>query len=629
MIKQFIFTFFSLSFIGISCALGALFYVTQQPWVSFSALEHYNASKPSILLDDQGAEWTRFQLDRREAISYNQIPQQLINAFIAAEDWQFFKHSGLSFRGILRSIVVNICSGRKAQGASTITQQLVRLLFFDAKKSFSRKIKEQLLALAVERQFAKEQILETYLNHVYFGAGIYGVEAACQRFWNINARDITLAQSATLASIVQAPNRYCPLTNPEATCKRRNNVLLKMAKLGFISPQDYTDACNQALTLEKNNNYTRAPHAKESIRIFLEDLLGKQALYSGGLIIQTTLNLHAQEAAEQVFTHHFKKFKTTINPQLEGALISLDRRTGAIKALIGGYNFQQSQFNRAIKARRQMGSTFKPLIYAAALTKGKKFTDIEIDEALTIIQNGNEWSPRNSYRSFEGPMTLARALSVSGNIIAVKLLLYVGIPTIISLAKQCGLPIDDTAYPSLALGCIDSSLQETAACINVFANHGIYVKPYYVEWVKNQDGKKIWQHTKEKKIVLSSRVSDQVAKVLTHRLENNRKTNPALWPSCDILGKTGTTNDARTCSFVGSTPEVTTGVYIGCDDNRALGPRTFASQTALPIWREFTKLTCKKNSAFIFNPVLREITIDSRTGELVSKQKPEALALLV
>lgn len=629
MIKYIFKMAFACLFLIASFSLGALFYITQQPWVDLSILENYSLGKPSVLLDDQGNEWGKFQYDKREIISIKQIPQHLINAFIAAEDWQFFHHSGLSFKGIIRSILVNIYYGRKVQGASTITQQLIRLLFFDAQKSFSRKIKEQLLALAVERQFTKEQILETYLNHIYFGAGIYGVEAASQRFWGVTATDISLDQAAVLASIVQSPKRYCPIYNPQASLSRRNSILLKMEQLKFISSEQCNQATQKPIEIIKSNSTVKAPHLKEAIRIFLEQTIGKQALYTGGLKIQTTLNLKMQEFAESVFNEHIKKLRLSISSQLEGALMSIDRSTGAIKALVGGYNYQQSQFNRALKAKRQIGSTFKPLVYAAAITYGRSFADIETDEPITLVDNGQEWKPKNSNNRFDGPMTLARALAVSNNIISIKVLLSTGIQNVINLAKRCGLKAQLLPYPSLALGCIDGTLQEVAGMMNIFANNGIYVAPHYISWVKDQWDKKIWKNKEHKHIAMHWRISSQVAKILSIALEQAKKRQPSMWPTSQIIGKTGTTNDARTCWFAGSTPNLTTAVYIGCDDNRQLGKTTYASQTALPIWREFTKLVTTDSANFIYNKSLKDVIINARTGELTYLDDPQAVAILV
>lgn len=628
LIKPFLYVcLIGLVLFGSGC-LGVLFYVSEQPWVDFSVLEHYNPGKPSVLLDDEGNEWARFRFDKRDVIKLNQIPDKVIHAFLAAEDWHYFKHAGLSFKGIIRSILINILSLRKAQGASTITQQLVRLLFFDTEKSFKRKIKEQILALVVERQFTKEQILETYLNHIYLGGGIYGVEAACQRFWGKHVRDIAIDEAAILAAIVRCPQVYCPLYNPESTQKRRNLILRNMHKLGFIKKDEYEMGRNKPIIILKNDQQLYAPHLKETLRIFLEETIGKEKLYTGGLRIQTTLNRKMQETAEKVFKEQFNKMHKRFSADLEGALLCIEGSSGAVKALIGGCDFRTSQFNRALSARRQMGSTFKPLIFASALAKGKSFADIAIDEPLTLICNNQEWSPCNSTKQFHGPMTLAQALSLSNNIISIKTFLETR-ETVVSLAQDCGLRGVIFPYPSLALGCVESSVLEAVSMMNIFAHQGTFVEPYMIEWIKDEWGTKIWKTQPQKKQVLSSIICGQVAKVLTHRIEQAKKNQPSRWFDCDALGKTGTTNDARTCWFVGSTPRYTTGVYVGHDDNRSLGKEVFGSQTALPLWRDFNRQINNDEKHFNYDPVLQEITIDAITGAPCSPDSPQALPILV
>lgn len=629
MIKKLFFTFFIIIVLLLSLAMGALFYISQQPWVDFSVLENYNPGKPSILLDDEGHEWGRFQLDRRKIIQIRNIPPHVINAFITAEDRNFFQHAGLSIKGIIRSIIVNLYQWRRAQGASTITQQLVRLLFFDTKKSFYRKFKEQALSLIVEQQFTKEQILETYLNHVYLGSGIYGVEAASQRFWEKPVTELSLDQAAVLASIVQLPAKLSPLHYPNLTLKRRNYILKSMCQLGFITKKERDEALEKPIHIITQDIQNYAPHLKETLRLFLEETIGKQKLYSGGLKIQTTINLEMQKTAEKVFYEQLSTYRKKINSELEGALIAIDGRTGAIKALIGGSNFVSSQFNRALKARRQMGSIIKPLVYTQALIAGKSFSEIGADDPLTLVTNGKEWSPQNSYHFFEGPITLARALAVSNNIITIKLLLELGPEKIINLAQSCGLTGPFHVYPSLALGCIESSPEEAAAMINVFAHHGTYVKPYTLSWIKDEWGTKIWKHKEHKKMVIDSKITSQVAKILTHKIERLKAANPEQWFTFDALGKTGTTNDARTCWFVGANPDITTAVYIGCDDNKPLGKKVYASQTVLPLWREFNKRIGSKHKNFAYDPSLKEIIIDSKTGILCAPDDIHAIKILV
>lgn len=607
-------------------AIGALVYVVNNKCIDFSALERYQSTHPSIVLDDEGLVWARFQLDRRDPIQYDQFPQHLINAFIAAEDWKFFSHHGLSFKGIVRSFFVNLYYGRKVQGASTITQQLVRLLFFDTQKTFVRKIKEQLYALLVEQQFSKEQILQAYLNHAYFGCGIYGVEAASQRFWGIHARELSVEQAATLAGIVQLPEGYCPLVYPLCAQKRRNIVLGNMFKLKFITEQDFDKFKMIVVKVKGNENDIQAPHFKESLRLHLEKMVGKAQLYSGGLVIQTTINRKAQAIAEKAFQENCTHMRTTLNKDIDGAVMSMEVKTGAIKAMVGGYDFKTSKFNRALQAKRQMGSVFKTILYAAAMQAGVSFADTEIDEPMELIVGSQLWKPRNWDNTFRGQMTLAYALSRSNNIVAIKTFLKVGADPIVALAKKSHLEGPVHPYPSLALGCVDVTLKEAIGAFNVFANSGYYVEPHYIEWIKDRWGKKIWRFNEEPERIVSSIVCSKVAKVLGIGIEKLRKRGN--WLASEAIAKTGTTNDSRTCWFVGATPSLVTAVYIGCDDNRPMG-NVYPIQTALPIWKNIHENLPDGQKRFIYDESLAATYVHELTGQAVDDLDENALAIYV
>ena len=611
---------------------GAFLFVVHNRCIDFSALEQYDPGKPSILLDDQGHEWARFQLDRRKPIAYNNIPPHLIHAFLAIEDRAFFEHIGISYKGIIRSIIVNIYNGRVVQGASTITQQLVKLLFTDAQRTMARKLKDQIYALLVERQFTKEQILETYLNHVCFGCGIYGVEAAAQRFWGKSACDLTLEEAAALAGIVKNPGRYCPILFPLSCQSRRNLVLAKMKEARFITPEQMRSAQEQEIVLQEYEPCIVAPHLKETIRQFLEVRVGKKALYSGGLIIQTTLNREMQTIAEEQFEKQLKRLKKSIAPEVDGALISLGVRTGEIKALVGGYDFKTSKFNRAMQARRQLGSVFKAFVYAAAIEQGVRFNETEVDEFTEFVVGKNLWRPRNHDRRFEnGEITLAYALSRSNNIVPIKLFLRIGASTVIECAQRCKLSGPFYPYPSLALGCVDTTLQEAAAAFNVFANNGTWVQPHCIRWVKDSWGNKLYKHEERAQRALSSYVTGQVTKVLGIGLERVRRLFPQKWLDTQGISKTGTTNDSRTCWFAGSTPDYTTLVYIGCDDNRSMGDGgVYPLRTAFPIWIGLHRNISYKSKQFAYDPALKELIIHEKTGELLSSLKqPGAIAIYV
>lgn len=616
-------------FLFLCVFFGATFYIFTHHTVDFLPLAHYNPGHPSILLDDEGKEWARFALDRREPIPLAQMPIHLKNAFIAAEDWNFFSHPGISLKGIVRSLLKNLSHRKMVQGASTITQQLVKLLFFDSQKTFKRKIKEQVYALLAERQFSKEQILETYLNHVYFGAGIYGVEAASQRFWGKHAAQLSLDESATLAAIIRCPSQYYPATHPEAAQRRRNIILHSMMKLDFIDQRAYETAHAVTVAVKPQEpGSSVAPHLKELIRIQLEDGLGKNILYTGGLTIQTTLNTRIQELAQTAFTKHMNEFKKTMMPAVDGALITLDSKTGQIKAMIGGYDYTSSKFNRVWQSKRQIGSVIKPLIYAVAVEQGLSFADTQIDEPVSIEQHNAVWQPNNYNNRFDGSMSLAQALVRSNNIISVKTLLTIGIKPVVQLARACHLPDPIHPYPSLALGCVDASLKDVAGMFNVFANHGVYVQPHFIISVKDSWGKKIgkYQYTKEQ--IVPARTADTVAKVMELGIKRWRKAfNQELVPY-DVICKTGTTNDCRTCWFAGASPDITTVVYVGCDDNRSLGD-VYPLKSAFPIWLDVHASLQPESKHFDYDSLLKPVLINQWTGRFTSSSDPDAIEIFI
>lgn len=614
-------------FLGCCALSGAAFFLFTTNWIDVSVLEKYDPGRPSIVYDDEGNEWMRFALDRRDPVPISRLPVHVIEAFLSAEDWHFFSHYGISWRGIVRSMLVNLYYGRSVQGASTITQQLVKLLFFDGKKTFSRKIKEQIYALVIEQQFSKHHILEIYLNHVCFGCGIYGVEAAAQRFWGKSAGDISIAQAAMLAGIIRSPTNYCPLLHPLSSEYRRNVVLHSMVKRGVILESAYEAAIKEPLELIEQDHHVYGAHIKEMMRQFLEDLVGKRELYSGGLTIQTTINQKLQRLAEDALQKQVAQLNKDLNQDVDGGLIVFEVQTGEIKALVGGADFSTSSFNRALQARRQLGSIFKPMVYAAAIERGLAFDDVVVDEPIQMKQGETIWSPNNWDNAFNGAVTRAFALSHSNNIVTIKTLLDTGIDNVIAMAKRCHLPGPYFPYPSLALGCVDGTLKQAAAMFNVFANDGIYVEPHYINWVKDRSGSKIYKTDTMQERVLARVVVGKVGKVLMHGLKRVRKFFEQQWFCGEAMSKTGTTNDSRTCWFIGSTPKYTTAVYIGSDDNRSLGHNVYPIRTSFPIWLAVTRSLSKAGDRFTFDPSLQMQTINGKTGKPCSTDDSEAIEI--
>lgn len=596
--------------------IGALFYLFEKEWVDFSSLGYYSNAKPSIVLDEEGREIGRFELDRRDPTTYDKMPDILIKAFVAAEDHRFFEHPGISIKGIIRSFLVNLYHGRVVQGASTITQQLARGMFLYYDRTFWRKIQEIFIAFQLERQLSKEQIMELYLNNMYFGRGTYGVEAACRRFWNKPLEQITTAEAATLAAVAASARLYSPLNAPCSAKKRRNVIIKAMQNLGFITNKESERAKKEKLkVLDFSQGNPIRLYILEWIRMWAENIWGKEALYRKGLRIQTSINLDIQAAAEKSFANVVTILRNKIGDELNGGLVSMEPITGQIKAFVGGLNFKQSQFNRAFQAHRQMGSSFKPLIYAYGLERGIELDQVMVDEPIELsLPNGQTWAPKNWNNKFEGPMTLARALTLSNNIITIKLFLNLGIKDAVEWTKRFGFKNNVPPYPSAALGTTEVSVEENCAAFNIFATNGMYVKPYLVEWVKDEWGAKLWEYEPVKYRILSNKITSKMVNALSHRMTLNKQLSRQGWFEAESIGKTGSTNGAATTWFVGSTPDLTTAVYVGRDDNKPMGTQVFASATAFPVWLGLYKAIPHKKKPFYFDPSLHEVSINWITG---------------
>lgn len=602
----------------VAAAAGAFVFMLNQEQIPVDLYHRFDNVKPGIVLDDQDQVLFRFELDRRSDITINDVPEVLVRAFVAAEDHDFFTHQGLSLRGIIRSFFVNLYHRRVVQGASTITQQIARLLFLTHDRTWWRKAQEVMLALQLERLYTKQQILELYLNNMYFGRGIYGVEAACQRFWAKSVKEVALWEAATLAAVAKSAKFYSPLNAPHSAKKRRNVVLTSMHKLDFITAEQLQSAKAKALRVAdaRQENVVRL-YIQEWVRMWAEQRWGKDAVYTQGLVIKTTINQQAQRAAEEAFVSVVSPLQRKMGPSLNGGLITLDTSSGAIKATVGGSNFYQSQFNRAFQAYRQVGSSFKPILYALAIALGYDLDEVFYDEQITFMMpNGSTWTPKNWNNRFEGPMTLIRALTFSNNLIAVKLLIKLGADKVAARARAFGFSRAIVEYPSLALGTPEASVVENAAAFNVFANHGVYVQPFLIDWVKDAQGKRLWQHEEKKKQLVDSLVCSKMVRALQVRMELAQQQSRDGWFDAESIGKTGSTNVAATTWFVGSTPDFTTAVYVGRDDGKPMGTHVFASKTAYPIWLALHReLPCAKQRFYI-DPRLINVPIDWITGEL-------------
>lgn len=593
---------------------GALVALLQSVQVDLARLDEPLLHSATIVYDDAGDEWLRFWRDRREPLAYTALPAVVIQAFVAAEDHDFFQHHGFSWRGIVRSIIVNSIRRRIVYGGSTITQQLVKLVFTSSERTFRRKIKEQLLALDLERRYTKEQIMQAYLNNVYFGHGIYGVAAAVGRFWQIDLAQLTVAQAATLAAIVKSPARFCPLTDIRAVLRRRNYVISMMQTLGMIDATTAEQAMQEELVVAPAASAI-APHAQEYIRQWLERRFGNALLYGSGLRVYTTINRALQTTALQITAQGVATLRKQLHLPVDIGLLMLDAQTGGIKALVGGASFTESQYNRALAAKRQLGSIIKPLVYAAAVAQGHRMDEVAIDEPLTIQIGSQQWMPRNHDRQFHGPMTLARALSLSTNSITIKTLLNAGYDAVLSMGAAAGLPMPQQGYPSLALGCIDVTVLQAAGMMNAIVHDGMYREPFCIQVVNDAWGTRLYTAQTMRRFVVTAAVAAQIRQVLMLGVKRYASIIPGATVTVPACGKTGTTNDSRTCWFAGATPHYTTALYVGTDNNVSMGANVFPSTTAFPLWLQLINAVGDEGQ-FTTPDNLTTITIDWTTGAI-------------
>jgi penicillin-binding protein 1A len=392
-----------------------------------------------------------------------------------------------------------------------------------------------------------------------------------------------------------------------------------MWRLGFIDHGQYQNAMHEKLECIPHDTHCIAPHAKEAIRQFLEKKFGRDAVYKTGLVVRTTLNFQLQEKANQAFKNQIIKLKDSLKKQIDGGLVIIQKDTGDIKALVGGFDFAASKFNRVTQARRQLGSIFKPLIYAKVIEKGYSLTDLVDDLPLEIATSGQRnWSPQNFNKKFAGPMTMAKGLSYSNNIVSIKALNLAGLEEVCQVAKEVNFA-PPGKFQSLALGCLEGTLIDVVGAFNVFTNHGEYVTPNLIKWVKSDRGVKIFNAEVKRKKIFDSQVSDQVVSVLSIGMERFKARNTAKLQT-QAFGKTGTTNDNRINWFCGATSNLTTALCLACDDNQPLGFNVYPVTTAFPIWLAIHQDL--KHPDFSFHPALKTVKINWQNGILANNFAP-------
>ena len=696
-----------LGLIGCGIVAFAFWYYSRTIPGIFS-YEDYQPRQMTVITDRNDVPILELYEERRTVIPYDDIPEHMRKAMIAAEDAAFYSHKGLDYFGIVRAVFINIKRGSFSQGSSTITQQVVKNLLLTPEKHLSRKFQEVLLARQLEQALTKDEILTIYLNHVYFGHRNYGIEQAALYYFGVHARDLSLNQAATLAGLVQSPEKLSPKKHPDRALERRNYVLRQMLEKGFIQQDVYQDAFEQSIELKPDGDSMigAAPYFTEHVRQMLIAEYGKDYVYSAGMRVVTTIDLDAQKLAESAMTkglidfderHYMNRplknpskkkptkfekdknyeaeitkiegdtvyfdlgghslpytptmrqrrekpleetFKTgqTWFVQIEsfddsgkpekiyiptganGALIAIEPKTHEVRALVGGYNYKDSVFNRATQAKRQTGSSFKTFVYGAALEAHVITPATIIDDAPKVFHipgKKQPWSAKNSDNKYKGPMTVRAALAQSRNTIAVDVLERTGIDRTIQFVRKFGIDTDLVDNYTLALGSSSMTDLDVTNAYATIASGGEYKSPKFILSI-TRNGKPVELKPQQK----HTAISPDVAYVLSSMLksvatEGTARKYLSKWKR-DVAGKTGTTNSTKDAWFVGFTNEMACGIYVGYDDPKTLGKGEGGSTTALPIFADFMSNYLKDMPETGFNKPdsVLELQVDAQTGLL-------------
>ena len=740
---------FFLALMVVSVSVAIIFwYIWSSNLPYIGSLKEYHPPIISEIYSNDGEVIGRFWDEKRIVVPLTGLSPYLINSFLAAEDARFYEHKGVDFMGITRAMIKNLTAGRIEQGGSTITQQVARsLLLKNAEKTYRRKAREALLSMQIEKNFSKKRILFLYLNQIYLGHGAYGIEAAARTYFDKTAGELSLAESALLAGLPQAPSRYSPVSHLDRARVRQRYVLKRMLEEDFIAKDQYLYALNEDLHIgsTNNNTYLKAPYFTESIRRSIIKKYGRDIIYRSGIKVYTTLDLKAQGLARDALkrglseldkregyrgpisnllpeeipdyiveaTNKFElsppepgsvvealvkkvddskdeiivsvgeksgrlvlsDMKWARSPDLEvayysisvkkpsevlrendiilvkilneggqspydyevslgqvpenqGAILCMAPETGKVIAMIGGRNFINSQFNRTTQSRRQPGSAFKPVIFAAALDWGMKPNDLIIDAPYVSDQNADKetWKPKNYKDKFFGPTLFRTALAKSRNVITIKILKKIGVSYAIKYAENVGIESDLSHDLSIALGSSGVSLMEITRAYSVFANGGKLVKPMLIERIVDRNGKVLEENYPETKEVMSP----ESAYVMTDLLKAVIREGTG-WRIKALkrpaAGKTGSTNNLRDAWFVGYTPELVTGVWVGYDNQKSMGKGETGSRAASPIWLYFMSEVLKGHPVVDFHVPEGIIfaKIDTKTGLLSSPYSRKTL----
>nr|WP_139296951.1 penicillin-binding protein 1A [Phormidium tenue] len=549
-------------------------------------LRNYVPSETSYIYDINGTLLHSLHDEaNREVIDLDEMSPHLKRAVLAVEDSYFYSHNGINPSSVGRALLANAQAGSTVEGGSTVTMQLVKNLFLTPERAVSRKVAEAVLALRLEQIFSKDEILEMYLNQVYWGHNNYGVETAAQSYFNKSARDLTLPEAAVMAGLIQAPESYSPFQNYEATKERQAVVLNRMRQLGWITPEDEVAARDAPLLVGEVKSFRTSisPYVTEAAVQELKQRFGNEAVVKGGMRVQTTVDLNMQRMAEATVQRHNARI-SHIADQM--ALVSIDPRTHFVKAMVGGVDYQTSQFNRAIQAYRQPGSAFKPFVYYVAFATGRYTPASSIADTPVSYPDGYRYySPKNYDSSFMGNIPIRTALETSRNVPAVKLGQAVGVNQIIELCRTLGIDSPMQPVTSLPLGAVDLTPMEMAGAYATFASNGWHSEPTFIVQVSDSSGNVLLDNTPQPQLVLDPWAAASLTDVLQGVIA--RGTGKAAQIGRPAAGKTGTTDSQRDVWFVGYVPQLSTAVWIGNDDYSPMRSGTTGGTYAAPVWRDF------------------------------------------
>jgi penicillin-binding protein 1A len=720
--KFFKYTFFLFLLISIVTAGGlfAYLYKLNSELPSIDELKDFKYKQPTIVYDSQNRIIAELGSERRYIVPMDKIPKYLQEAVVSVEDSRFYQHGGVDFIGILRAFITNIKAGRVVEGGSTLTQQLVKVIYLNPERKLKRKVKEAILAYKLDKNMTKDEILHLYLNQVYFGRGSYGVEAAALNYFGKHVWELNLSECAMIAGLPKAPGSYAPHRHYDRAVKRMGHVLYRMWEEGYITEEQYKEAKDQKVQIVEKVK-SKLQHAGYFVDFIIKSLADKydeKELRTSGYRIYTTLDLDFQDIAENAVRKNLinvskrqgyfgvvadkeetyenlakqyqyltkigfeiaqvekvkrltadiligeeqKKFRLTIKrnrwarpykshlgrlddfrkilkdgdfifvekrsekdyrltqePKVEGALLSI-KKDGAIVAMVGGFDFNKSMFNRATQAKRQVGSLFKPIVYSTAFENGYSVVSTVYDAPIIMQtgEEGNYWKPENFEKSFYGFTTLKKALTKSRNVVTIKLAQKVGVSRIIKQARKFGITSDLAKDLSISIGSGAISLKEMVRAYSAFVNLGEYQPLYGISKIENSKGEVVYEYEPpEKQRAISDATADIMSNVLINVVENGTGRRAKKIKRI-IGGKTGTTNDYRDAWFMGIMPNLITGTWVGFDDFSSLGRLETGARAALPAWLDYTSKIVKKLpfEEFPVSPNVTYYKVDTETNQI-------------